>query len=105
VLAYLVAQRAKEIGLRIALGANRGDILRLVVRQGVELAAIGLTIGLAGSFLAARILEDVLYDVKPTDPMTYGAVAGFLGLATLAASYVPARRATKIDPMTVLKSE
>jgi predicted permease len=105
VLAYLVAQRAKELGLRMALGANQGDVLRLVVRQGVELAAIGLTIGLAGSFLASWVLEGVLYDVKPTDPMTYAAVAGFLGLSTLAASYVPARRATKIDPMTVLKSE
>ncbi len=105
VLAYLVAQRANEIGLRMALGANQGDVLRLVVRQGVELAAIGLTIGLAGSFAAARVLAGVLYDVKPTDPMTYAAVAGFLGLATLAASYVPARRATKIDPMIAVRHD
>jgi putative ABC transport system permease protein len=105
VLAYLVAQRAKEIGLRIALGANRGDVLKLVVRQGAELAAIGLTIGLAGSFTAARVLAGVLYDVKPTDPMTYAAVAGFLWLATLAASYIPARRATKIDPMMALRHD
>jgi hypothetical protein len=103
VLAYLVAQRTNEIGLRMALGANQGDVLRLIVRQGVELAAIGLTIGLAGSFAAARVLAGVLYDVKPTDPMTYAAVAGFLGLATLAASYGPARRATKIDPMIALR--
>jgi putative ABC transport system permease protein len=102
-LAYLVAQRANEIGLRMALGANQGDVLRLVVRQGVELAVIGVIIGLAGSFAAARVLAGILYDVKPTDPMTYAAVAGFLGLATLAASYIPARRATKIDPMIALR--
>jgi predicted permease len=105
VLAYLVAQRTKEIGLRMALGANQGDVLWLVVRQGVELAAIGLTIGLAGSFLAARVLEGVLYDVKPTDPITYAVVAGFLALATLAACYVPARRAMKVDPMIALRCD
>ena len=105
VLAYLVAQRTNEIGLRLALGANQGDVLMLIVRRGVELAAIGLTIGLAGSFAAARVLAGVLYDVKPTDPMIYAAVAGFLGLATLAASYVPARRATKIDPMIALRHD
>jgi putative ABC transport system permease protein len=103
VLAYLVAQRANEIGLRMALGANQGDVLRLIVRQGVELAAIGLTIGLAGSFAAARVLAGVLYDIKPTDPMTYAAVAVFLGLVTLAASYIPALKATKIDPMIALR--
>ncbi len=105
VLAYLVAQRANEIGLRMALGANQGDVLRLVVRQGLGLAAIGLTIGLAGSVSAARLLAGVLYDVKPTDPMTYAAVAGFLGLATLAASYVPARGAARIDPLIALRQD
>src|SRR5260370_42373358 len=87
----------------MALGANQGDVLRLVVRQGLGLAAIGLTIGLAGSVSAARLLAGVLYDVKPTGPMTYAAVAGFLGLATLAAGYVPARGAARIDPLIALR--
>lgn len=105
VLAYIVAQRATEIGLRMALGANRGDVVGMVVRQAAGLAAIGLSTGLAGSVAAARVLAGFLYDVKPTDPMTYAAVAAFVALATLAASYWPARRAARIDPLIALRQD
>jgi len=105
VLAHAVAQRRNEIGLRMALGADRGDVLRLVVRQGMGLAAMGMAVGLAGSVSASRLLASVLYEVKPNDPLTYTAVIGFLGLATFAASYLPARRAAGIDPLPALRRE
>jgi putative ABC transport system permease protein len=105
VLAYVVARRSSEIGVRMALGADRRDVLRLVVRQGLGLAAIGLALGLAGSVLTARVLAGVLYNVRPGDPLTYAAVVGFLGLAALAASYVPARRAAGIDPWVALRRD
>jgi len=105
VLAYVVSQRSNEIGLRMALGASTADVLRLVLEQGVKLTAIGLALGLLGSFAAGRVLSSVLFAVKPSDPETYIAVAALLVLVTLAASYIPARRATKIDPYTALRQE
>jgi ABC-type antimicrobial peptide transport system permease subunit len=105
VLAYVVGQRSNEIGLRMALGANTADVLWLVLQQGVKLAAVGLVVGMLGSFAAGRILASVLFTVKPSDSGTYAAVAALLVLVTLAASYVPARRAIKIDPFTALRQE
>ena len=105
VLACVVAQRRNEIGLRMALGADRRDVLRLVIRQGMALAAIGLAFGLAGSASAAKVLASVLYDIKPGDRVTYAAVVGFLGLAVFAASYLPARRAARIDPLVALRGD
>ncbi len=105
VLSFVVAQRANEIGIRMALGANQSDVVGLVVWQAAGLAATGLTIGLAGSVAAARVLAGFLYGVKPTDPMTYAAVAGFLSVATLTASYLPARRAARIDPLIALRQD
>jgi predicted permease len=105
VLAYIVGQRSNEIGLRMALGASTADVLRLVLEQGIKLTAIGLALGLLGSFAAGRVLTSMLFAVKPSDPGTYTAVAALLMLVTLAASYVPARRATKIDPFTALRQE
>ena len=105
VLAYIVGQRANEIGLRMALGASTTDVLALVLQQGIKLTAIGFALGLVGSFAAGRVLTSVLFEVNPGDPATYAAVAALLVLVTLAASYFPARRATKIDPLTALRQE
>jgi predicted permease len=105
VMAYTVGQRSGEIGLRMALGADTGDVLRLVLRQGLALAAVGLGIGLAGAFAASRLLTSMLFEVKPNDPITYAGVAVLLGLVTLAASYIPARRAAKVDPLVALRQE
>ena len=105
VMAYTVGQRSGEIGLRMALGADTGDVLRLVLRQGLALAAIGLVIGLAGAFAASRLLTSMLFEVKPNDPLTYAGVAVLLGLVTVAASYIPARRAAKVDPLVALRQE
>jgi len=105
VMAYVVGQRSNEIGLRMALGATSGDVLRLVLRQGLALAAIGLALGLAGAFAASRLLTSMLFEVKPNDPVTYAGVAVLLGVVALAASYIPARRAARIDPLVALRQE
>ena len=105
VMAYVVGQRSNEIGLRMALGASTGDVLRLVLGQGLVLAAIGLALVLAGAAAASRLLTTMLFEVKPTDPMTYVAVAAVLAIVALAASYVPARRAAAVDPLVALRQE
>jgi predicted permease len=105
VMAYAVGQRSNEIGLRMALGASQGDVLGLVLRQGLVYVALGLALGLAGAFAATRLLRSLLFEVKPTDPATYAAVAGLLAAVALAASYLPARRATRVDPVTALRQE
>jgi putative ABC transport system permease protein len=105
VMAYTVAQRTQEIGIRMALGAARADVLRLVLREVVGLTGIAIAAGVAGAFLASRSLESLLYGVRPADPATYAGVAALLfGVALLAAS-LPARRATRIDPTTALRQE
>ncbi len=105
VMAYVVSQRSSEIGLRMALGASSGDVLRLVLRQGLVLAGIGLVLGLAGAIASTRLITSMLFEVKPTDPLTYCGVAAVLGIVALAASYVPALRATKVDPLVALRQE
>ncbi len=105
VMAYTVGQRGNEIGLRMALGADTGDVLRLVLRQGLMLAAAGVVIGLAGAMAASRLLESMLFEVKPNDPATYAGVTVLLGVAALAANYIPARRAARIDPLVALREE
>jgi putative ABC transport system permease protein len=105
VMAYVVGQRSSEIGLRMALGASSAGVLRLVLRQGLALAAIGLALGLAGAFAASRLLTSMLFEVKPNDPLTYAGVAVLLGVVALAASYIPARRASRIDPLVALRQE
>jgi putative ABC transport system permease protein len=105
VMAYTVSQRSSEIGLRMALGASPGDVARMVLRQGLALASIGVLLGLAGAIAATRLLTSMLFEVQPTDPITYAGVAIVLGVVSLAASYLPARRAAKVDPLVALRQE
>jgi putative ABC transport system permease protein len=105
VLAFSVSQRTQEMGVRMALGASRRDVLRLVVRQGVVLAAIGEVLGLAGAFGITRVIGTLLYNVAPTDPLSFGGVAIFLTVIAIVASYLPARRATTVDPIVALRNE
>jgi hypothetical protein len=105
VLAYLVVQRTAEIGIRMALGAQRGQIMALVLRKGLILTTVGLTLGLAGAAAVTRALQGMLFGITPLDPLTFVAVAVVFGFVTTLASYVPARRATKVDPMVALRTE
>ncbi len=105
VMSYVVGQRANEIGLRMALGASPGEILRLVLRQAMVLAGAGIVIGFAGAAAVTRLLTSMLFGVKPTDPVTYAAVIGIVLAAALLASYIPARRAMRVDPMVALRYE
>jgi ABC-type antimicrobial peptide transport system permease subunit len=104
VMAFSVAQRTQELGIRRALGAQPTDILRLVLRRGLALALAGIAIGAAGAFALTRILSSLLFHVTPTDPAAFLAIAGLFLLVALAASYLPARRATRIDPMSALRA-
>jgi putative ABC transport system permease protein len=105
VLSYLVTQRTREIGLRMALGAHPKDVLRVIVGHGVRLVVLGMCIGVTGALVVTRWMSSVLFDVKPTDPLTFAAVALVLGAAAFLAAYLPARRAMRVDPMVALRYE
>jgi predicted permease len=105
VLAFLVRQGTREIGIRMSLGATQSGILRLIVGRGLRIAVYGVGTGLVGAFLLTRFLESVLFGVRATDPLTFGGIAGLLILVAVAASYIPARRAARIDPMVTLRNE
>jgi putative ABC transport system permease protein len=104
-LAYSVSQRTQEIGLRVALGASRRDVIRLIVGQGLRLAGAGITLGLIGSFAVTHVVASFLYNITPTDPLTFAGASLFLVVVALLASYVPTRRATAVDPLIALRSE
>jgi putative ABC transport system permease protein len=105
VMAFSTAQRTRELGIRLALGAQPGDVLDLVLREGARLSAWGVGLGVAGSLVASRAVSSMLFGVSPTDPLTFVAVVILLGGAALLASYVPARRATRVDPLVALRQE
>ncbi len=105
VISYAVSQQTQEIGIRVALGAQSVDVLRLVLGQGLKLVVIGLVLGLASALALTRWMEALLFEVKPADPVTFGAIAILLMLVALLACWIPARRATKVDPMTALRAE
>jgi putative ABC transport system permease protein len=105
VISYAVSQRMREIGIRMALGAQAGDVLRMIVWRGISLTMIGIALGVAAALALTRIMKNLLFNVSATDPATFALIALLLIVVALIASYIPARRATKVDPITVLKSE
>jgi ABC-type antimicrobial peptide transport system permease subunit len=105
VLSYMVSERRREIGIRMALGADRASVLRMVLLQGLQLTALGILAGLSAAFALNRVLASLLFGVKPTDPLTIGAVVGLISFVALVACYLPARGATRVDPMLVLREE
>jgi ABC-type antimicrobial peptide transport system permease subunit len=105
VVAYVAAQRRRELGVRVALGARAADVRRLVLGRGLAPAALGLAAGLAGALAAGRVLAAQLYGVRPTDPATFAAVAALLAAVAVAAAWAPARRAARTDPAEVLRAD
>jgi putative ABC transport system permease protein len=105
VTTYVVGQRSNEIGLRMAMGATPGQVLRLILKQGITLATMGMAFGFLGSLAGTRLMTSLLFEVTPSDPVTYAGVAVLLGLILLLASYLPARRAAKLDPFIVLRQD
>jgi len=104
-MSYSVSQRTREIGIRMALGAPQSEVIKLVLRQGLALTLAGLSIGLLGALGLTRLVSGMLYEVRPTDPLTFAGVALLLTAIALLANYIPARRATKVDPMVALRYE
>jgi putative ABC transport system permease protein len=105
VISYSVSSRTREVGIRVALGAARGKILRLILSESAKLVLLGLALGIGGALALGRFLRTLLFEVRSTDPLTFAAVSILLGLVALAAAYVPARRATRVDPMAALRHE
>jgi ABC-type antimicrobial peptide transport system permease subunit len=104
-LSYGVAQRSHEIGVRMALGATGSGVVRLVLRGSMALVVAGTVIGLAGALAVTRVLGSLLFEVRPTDPGAFGVAAGVLVTVAVLASYIPARRATRVDPLVALRAD
>jgi putative ABC transport system permease protein len=104
-MSYAVAQRTREVGIRVALGAQRHEVMGLVLRDSVVTTAVGVSLGLAGAAALTRYLDGMLFNLSPLDPVTFAAVAVLFAMVALAASFVPARRATRIDPLVALRAE
>jgi len=105
ILSYSVSERRREIGIHMALGATRGNVLGMVLGQGFRMTLVGLVAGIAASFLLTRLLQAQLFNVKPSDPATMATVTVFIALVAIVACYIPASRATRVDPMVVLRDE
>jgi ABC-type antimicrobial peptide transport system permease subunit len=105
VWAYYVTRRYHEIGIRVALGARSGDVVRMVLRRGIALVAVGIVIGLAGAFAATRLLEDMLHNVEPADPATFAFASFFFLAVAIIACLLPAWRALRVDPLVALQAE
>jgi putative ABC transport system permease protein len=105
VMSYTVAQQTREIGIRIALGAKRGDVLKMTVKQGLKLVGLGLVIGLPSAFILTRVMSSLLFGISATDPITFLSISLVVLAVALLASYIPALRATKVDPMIALRAQ
>ena len=105
VVSYTVKQRTREIGIRVSLGAQRRDVLRMMLGQAMRPVAIGLAVGIAGCAALSRVLDSLLFGVSPVDPLVFGAVSLFMAAVGLAASYAPARWAARVDPMVALRHQ
>jgi putative ABC transport system permease protein len=105
VISYSVSQRTHEIGIRMALGAQAIDVLWMVIWRGLSLALIGVTLGVAAALALTRVMKNLLFEVNPTDPVTFALIALLLVVIALIASYIPARRATKVDPLQALRHD
>jgi len=105
VMSYTVAQQTREIGIRIALGAKRGDVLKMTVKQAIKLVGLGLAIGLPSAFILTRVMSTLLFGISATDPITFLGISLVVLAVALLASYIPALRATKVDPMIALRAQ
>lgn len=105
VMAFMVSGRSREIGIRLALGARPGDVLRMILRDGACLTAAGVVIGLIAALALTRVMQTLLFEITPTDPVTFATFAALIALAAMLACFVPARRATRVDPVSALRAE